>query len=227
MEGERYTSGNRAACAFISLAFVYSTVFSAIFENSIPYESNPPSVKFLCQILTTLSAGNDIAALLPKYISIKRGFFICAGKKGRKELEESHLPQQKTNKRTSPFLCNLSLVPPRISLNLYHISLLLPDLPISNYRNSHLRLLSHPPRATQHSSPIRLTPKPVSVLPWIQPARLLGLHYCYCAELLRVSSPDGRQGPSRYPAILLCRLPHWSDSFICCLLLVMFGFRPG
>ncbi|KGO51334.1 Permease, cytosine/purine, uracil, thiamine, allantoin [Penicillium expansum] len=59
MEGERYTSGNRAACAFISLAFVYSTVFSAIFENSIP-------------------AGNDIAALLPKYISIKRGFFICA-----------------------------------------------------------------------------------------------------------------------------------------------------
>ncbi|KAJ5257677.1 hypothetical protein N7497_000637 [Penicillium chrysogenum] len=59
MEGERYTSGNRTACAFIALAFVYSTVFSAIFENSIP-------------------AGNDIAALLPKYISIKRGFFICA-----------------------------------------------------------------------------------------------------------------------------------------------------
>ncbi|KAJ5167958.1 uncharacterized protein N7482_003552 [Penicillium canariense] len=59
MEGERYTSGNRAACAFISLAFVYSTVFSAIFENSIP-------------------AGNDIAALMPRYITIKRGFFICA-----------------------------------------------------------------------------------------------------------------------------------------------------
>ncbi|KAJ5793601.1 hypothetical protein N7457_000200 [Penicillium paradoxum] len=59
MEGERYTSGNRAACAIIALAFVYSTIFSAIFENSIP-------------------AGNDIAALLPKYITIKRGFFICA-----------------------------------------------------------------------------------------------------------------------------------------------------
>ncbi|KAJ5561407.1 hypothetical protein N7535_004126 [Penicillium sp. DV-2018c] len=59
MEGERYTSGNRCACAFIALAFVYSTVFTAIFENSIP-------------------AGNDIAALLPKYITIKRGFFICA-----------------------------------------------------------------------------------------------------------------------------------------------------
>ncbi|KAK6212464.1 hypothetical protein LQW54_005238 [Pestalotiopsis sp. IQ-011] len=59
MEGDRYTPGNRAACAFISLAFVYSAVFSAIFENSIP-------------------AGNDIASLLPKYITIKRGFFICA-----------------------------------------------------------------------------------------------------------------------------------------------------
>ncbi|KAJ5584451.1 uncharacterized protein N7459_004251 [Penicillium hispanicum] len=59
MEGERYTHGNRTACAFISLAFVYSTIFSAIFENSIP-------------------AGNDIAALLPRYITIKRGFFICA-----------------------------------------------------------------------------------------------------------------------------------------------------
>ncbi|KAH8659883.1 permease for cytosine/purines, uracil, thiamine, allantoin-domain-containing protein [Xylariales sp. PMI_506] len=59
MSGDRYTSANRAGCAFISLAFVYSTVFSAIFENSIP-------------------AGNDIAALLPKYITIKRGFFICA-----------------------------------------------------------------------------------------------------------------------------------------------------
>lgn len=41
MEGERYTHGNRTACAFIALAFVYSTVFSAIFENSIPYDSRP------------------------------------------------------------------------------------------------------------------------------------------------------------------------------------------
>ncbi|CAI6336789.1 unnamed protein product [Periconia digitata] len=59
MEGERYTPANRAGCALISLAYVYSTVFSAIFENSIP-------------------AGNDIAALLPRYITVKRGFFICA-----------------------------------------------------------------------------------------------------------------------------------------------------
>lgn len=59
MSGERYTSANRAGCAFISLAYVYSTIFSAIFENSIP-------------------AGNDIAALAPKFITVKRGFFICA-----------------------------------------------------------------------------------------------------------------------------------------------------
>ncbi|KAH8698810.1 permease for cytosine/purines, uracil, thiamine, allantoin-domain-containing protein [Talaromyces proteolyticus] len=59
MEGERYTHANRAGCALISLAFVYASISSAIFENSIP-------------------AGNDIASLLPKYITIKRGFFICA-----------------------------------------------------------------------------------------------------------------------------------------------------
>jgi NCS1 family nucleobase:cation symporter-1 len=59
MAGERYTSRNRAGCAFISLAYVYSTVFSSIFENSIP-------------------AGNDIAALAPRFITVKRGFFICA-----------------------------------------------------------------------------------------------------------------------------------------------------
>ncbi|KAL4866126.1 hypothetical protein BDV12DRAFT_210672 [Aspergillus spectabilis] len=59
MAGDRYTAGNRAGCAFIALALAYSTVFSAIFENSIP-------------------AGNDIASLLPKYITIKRDFFICA-----------------------------------------------------------------------------------------------------------------------------------------------------
>jgi NCS1 family nucleobase:cation symporter-1 len=59
MSGERYTPRNRAGCAFISLAYVYSTVFSSIFENSIP-------------------AGNDIAALAPRYITVKRGFFICA-----------------------------------------------------------------------------------------------------------------------------------------------------
>ncbi|KAE8154529.1 permease for cytosine/purines, uracil, thiamine, allantoin-domain-containing protein [Aspergillus avenaceus] len=59
MEGERYTAGNRAGCFFISLGFVYSTIFTNIFENSIP-------------------VGNDIAALLPRYLNVKRAFWICA-----------------------------------------------------------------------------------------------------------------------------------------------------
>ncbi|QMW48275.1 hypothetical protein G4B11_011793 [Aspergillus flavus] len=61
MEGDRYTAGNRSGCFFISLGFVYSTIFTNIFENSIP-------------------VGNDIAALLPKYLNVKRAVFICAGK---------------------------------------------------------------------------------------------------------------------------------------------------
>jgi NCS1 family nucleobase:cation symporter-1 len=36
MEGDRYTPANRAACFFIALGLVYSSIFSAIFENSIP-----------------------------------------------------------------------------------------------------------------------------------------------------------------------------------------------
>ena len=56
MEGERYTHGNRTACAFIALAFVYSTVFSAIFENSIPYDRCP--TKGMKDVLA-----NDLSAL--------------------------------------------------------------------------------------------------------------------------------------------------------------------
>lgn len=54
-----YTPANRAGCFFIAAMFVYSAIFSSIFENSLP-------------------AGNDLAALFPKYITIRRGFFICA-----------------------------------------------------------------------------------------------------------------------------------------------------
>jgi NCS1 family nucleobase:cation symporter-1 len=39
--------------------FVYCAIFSSIFENSLP-------------------AGNDLAALFPKYISVRKGFFVCA-----------------------------------------------------------------------------------------------------------------------------------------------------
>ncbi|KAL5319416.1 hypothetical protein ACEPPN_012468 [Leptodophora sp. 'Broadleaf-Isolate-01'] len=54
-----YTSANRAGCFFIAACFAYSAIFSSIFENSLP-------------------AGNDIAALFPKYLSVRKGFFICA-----------------------------------------------------------------------------------------------------------------------------------------------------
>ncbi|PWN50536.1 hypothetical protein IE53DRAFT_374565 [Violaceomyces palustris] len=59
IQTENYTSANRAGCFFIALCFFYSAIFSSIFENSIP-------------------AGNDIASLLPQYITIRRGFYICA-----------------------------------------------------------------------------------------------------------------------------------------------------
>jgi NCS1 family nucleobase:cation symporter-1 len=54
-----YSSANRAGCFFIAGCFAYSCLFSSIFENSLP-------------------AGNDIAALLPKYFTVRRGFFLCA-----------------------------------------------------------------------------------------------------------------------------------------------------
>ncbi|EJT80813.1 hypothetical protein GGTG_00807 [Gaeumannomyces tritici R3-111a-1] len=54
-----YTPANRAGCFLIALCFAYSAMFSSIFENSLP-------------------AGNDIAALLPRYLTVRRGFFVCA-----------------------------------------------------------------------------------------------------------------------------------------------------
>lgn len=59
LQTTNYTAANRAGCFFIALMFVYSAMFSSIFENSLP-------------------AGNDLAALFPKYISIRKGFYICA-----------------------------------------------------------------------------------------------------------------------------------------------------
>ncbi|EXJ88749.1 hypothetical protein A1O1_05681 [Capronia coronata CBS 617.96] len=58
LQTENYTAKNRAGCFFIALMFAYSALFSSVFENSLP-------------------AGNDIAALFPKYISVRTGMFIC------------------------------------------------------------------------------------------------------------------------------------------------------
>ncbi|KAH8690450.1 permease for cytosine/purines, uracil, thiamine, allantoin-domain-containing protein [Talaromyces proteolyticus] len=54
-----YSSGKRAGVFFLSLGFMYASVISSIFENSIP-------------------AGNDLAALWPRFISIRRGFYLAA-----------------------------------------------------------------------------------------------------------------------------------------------------
>jgi nucleobase:cation symporter-1, NCS1 family len=53
-----YTPGDRAGCFFIAACFAYCAVFSSIFENSLP-------------------AGNDIAALFPRFFTVRRGFFVC------------------------------------------------------------------------------------------------------------------------------------------------------
>jgi nucleobase:cation symporter-1, NCS1 family len=58
IQSNNYTPGNRAGVFFIAFMFAYSAVFSSVFENSIP-------------------AGNDYAALMPKYISIKTGMYLC------------------------------------------------------------------------------------------------------------------------------------------------------
>ncbi len=58
IQAENYSPGNRAGCFFIALMFAYSAIFSSIFENS-------------------LTAGNDLAALLPRWISVQRGMYLC------------------------------------------------------------------------------------------------------------------------------------------------------
>ncbi|TQN71105.1 Uracil permease [Colletotrichum shisoi] len=59
LQTTEYTAANRAGCFFIAGCFAYCCIFSSIFENSLP-------------------AGNDIAALFPKYLTVRRGFFVCA-----------------------------------------------------------------------------------------------------------------------------------------------------
>jgi NCS1 family nucleobase:cation symporter-1 len=58
---DNYTSAHRAGCFFIGLGFSYSSLFSAVFENLLP-------------------CGNDVAALLPRFLTIKRGFWVCVSK---------------------------------------------------------------------------------------------------------------------------------------------------
>lgn len=56
---QNYTPANRAGAFFLALCFAYSGIFSCIVENLLP-------------------AGNDLSALWPKYLTIKRSFIVCA-----------------------------------------------------------------------------------------------------------------------------------------------------
>ncbi|KAL3234309.1 Uridine permease [Nakaseomyces bracarensis] len=56
---EHYTSGNRAGVFLISFAFAFDQLGSNLSGNAIP-------------------AGTDMTALLPKFINIRRGAYICA-----------------------------------------------------------------------------------------------------------------------------------------------------
>lgn len=59
MMTRNYSARTRAGCFFLALGFGYSSVLSSIFENSIP-------------------AGNDLVALWPRFITIRRGFYLAA-----------------------------------------------------------------------------------------------------------------------------------------------------
>lgn len=69
---DNYDPKHRAAAFFVSLGFAYSSCFSCSLENCLPAESYS---------LASLSSsradgceqGNDIAALWPQYMSIRRG----------------------------------------------------------------------------------------------------------------------------------------------------------
>lgn len=43
IQTENYTAKNRAGCFFLAFMFAYSALFSSVFENSIPGESQWPS----------------------------------------------------------------------------------------------------------------------------------------------------------------------------------------
>lgn len=53
-----FTPGRRAGVFFIAGGFVFSLLYSCVVENTFP-------------------AANDLASLCPRFISIKRGYFLC------------------------------------------------------------------------------------------------------------------------------------------------------
>lgn len=59
IQTQNYTAANRAGAFMLAFCFAYCGLFSCIVENILP-------------------AGNDLSALWPKYLTIRRCFIICA-----------------------------------------------------------------------------------------------------------------------------------------------------
>lgn len=58
MLSDSYNAKYRAGAFFIAFGFTYSSLFSCAFENVLP-------------------AGNDISAILPRWLSMRRAFAVC------------------------------------------------------------------------------------------------------------------------------------------------------
>ena len=100
-------------------------------------------------MITPHSAGNDIAALMPKYITVKRGFFICAGMNPSLVYARQGLVADIIC-LFSCFIRNLPVVLALIRIRLYQLPELLPDLPERYHWNPDLRLLPLEARPFRH-----------------------------------------------------------------------------
>ena len=79
LQTQHYTSANRAGCFFIALMCKYYPEPEPPYPNPIFADS---SIVSYCAIFSSifensLPAGNDLSALFPKFITIRRGFFLC------------------------------------------------------------------------------------------------------------------------------------------------------
>lgn len=148
--------------ALLSHWLLYTRLYSPQSSRTLFRMCTSPSYEK--QRLTIASAGNDIAALMPRYITIKRGFFICAGMKG---IFLSSRPAIEAN-GLSPLIRNLSMVSPLHCCNLYYFPVVLPNLLVSHRRYSNLRLLSHSSRISQYPCTLYCTPGESLPIPvWI------------------------------------------------------------
>lgn len=124
------SSGQRFGIFIISLGFALAQLGTNISANSV-------------------SAGTDLTALLPRYLNIRRGSYICAA------IGLAMCPVCEPSFFQLSVYLTFSAVEPRSLLESVHnlpISLL--SLPIRHRRRNDLRLLHRPPRVPRHQSTI-------------------------------------------------------------------------